>query len=141
MNLQPEVKREAKRVAFIIGVLWLLMLALCFLLRGLVPYDIWNCKTALSSFIGSAVSVLNFLILGFTVQKASGSYDEDNKDRSRQILQASYRRRMLIMFIWGVLTLALPCFNAAGLVPLLFPGIAVKLLAAEAVISQNKEKR
>ena len=54
-------------------------------------------------------------------------YLEDEAD-ARAMMKASYSRRMLMQGCWVVLAIILPCFQfAAGLIPLLFPGIGIKI--------------
>lgn len=43
-------------------------------------------------------------------------------------MQASYSQRNLMQMLWAILAIVLPCFQfAAGILPLLIPGTAIKL--------------
>ena len=42
-------------------------------------------------------------------------------------MKASYTQIMMLQVVWGILAIAVPCFQfAAGLLPLLFPNIVIK---------------
>ena len=60
------------------------------------------------------------------VQKAVSETDEAGAKRR---MQASYSQRNLMQMLWAVLAIVLPCFQfAAGILPLLIPGTAIKLM-------------
>ena len=51
---------------------------------------------------------------------------EDDKQAAAK-MKASYSQRMMLQLIWGVLAIAVPCFQfVAGILPLLFPNIVIK---------------
>ena len=78
----------------------------------------------LAGFIGGMVAVLNFFLMGLTVQKIVSM--EDDKQAAAK-MKASYSQRMMLQLIWGVLAIAVPCFQfVAGILPLLFPNIVIK---------------
>ena len=55
---------------------------------------------------------------------------EDDKQAAAK-MKASYSQRMMLQLIWGVLAIAVPCFQfVAGILPLLIPGTAIKLVGA-----------
>ena len=78
--------------------------------------------------------------MGLTVQKVAAETDEG---RARQRMQVSQRQRTLLMLAWGVVALAAPCFNgAAGIIPLLFPSMVIKiyyLTIGKAKLAQEKK--
>ena len=80
-----------------------------------VPFDY---TVILGGLGGGAVAVLNFFLMGLTVQKAAACEDEGS---ARMRLKASYSQRMLLQLGWGIAAIIAPCFQfAAGLLPLLF---------------------
>ena len=80
---------------------------------------------ATGGICGGIVAVLNFFLMGVTVQKVT---DLENEADARNMMKASYSRRMMMQGVWVVLAILLPCFQfAAGLIPLLFPGIGIKI--------------
>ena len=69
--------------------------------------------------------MLNFFLMGLTVQNVASAADED---LARRKMKASYSQRMMMQMIWGILAVAAPCFNyVAGLLPLLFPSLGIKI--------------
>ncbi len=124
-KLQPAVKRETKNVAVstAVGVLlmWLVYAVLHAAMPDKVPFDY---TVILAGIGGGAVAVLNFLWLGVTVQKAAAAGADDARLR----LKASYSQRMLFQMLWAVAAIVAPCFHfVAGLLPLLFPSVGIKI--------------
>lgn len=125
-DLAPAVKKETRNVA-------------CYTLAGAVlltagfavgnhflperiPFD-WT--VVLGALAGSAVAILNFFLMGVTVQKVTQTEDET---RARAQMRLSYTYRLLMQMAWVIAALAAPCFQmAAGIAPLFFPSIGIKL--------------
>lgn len=64
-----------------------------------------------------------FFLMGLTVQKVASGTDED---AARLKMKASYSQRMLLQMLWVILAIVAPCFQfAAGIAPLLFPGVGI----------------
>lgn len=126
-DIQPAVKKETKRVALITAsgtlVMWIVFFALHMGMPEKVPFDY---TVILGGLCGSLVAVLNFFLMGLTVQKVAASEDEA---AARMRMKASYSQRMLIQMLWVVIAIAAPCFQfVAGILPLLFPGTGIKLV-------------
>ena len=120
-KVQPAVKKETKNVAIytVVGVvvMWVGFLILHLIWPEKIPFDY---RVILGGIGGGAVAVLNFFLMGMAVQKAVSETDEAGAKRR---MQASYSQRNLILAI------VLPCFQfAAGILPLLIPGTAIKLM-------------
>ena len=133
-NVAPAVRKETKRVAVITAIGVVIMLAvfavLHFTMGDKVPFDY---RVILGGICGGAVAVLNFFLMGLTVQKVADTEDEG---MARQMMKASYTRRMLLQIGWMILAIMAPCFQfAAGLVPLLFPSLGLKILSVMGKIS------
>lgn len=126
-EIQPAVKKETKRVAAAVAVelalMWIIFGVLHFTMPDKVPFDY---RVILGGLGGGAVAVLNFFLMGLTVQKVAASTDEDS---ARLRMKASYSQRMLLQMAWVIAAIVAPCFQfAAGIIPLLFPGTAIKLM-------------
>ncbi len=75
---------------------------------------------------GGAVAVLNFFLMGMAVQKKQ--CPRQTRRGAKRRMQASYSQRNLMQMLWAILAIVLPCFQfAAGILPLLIPGTAIKL--------------
>lgn len=126
-NLQPAVKKETKRVAMytIVGVIimWAAFLILHLIFPGKVPFDY---TVILGGIGGGFVAIMNFLLMGITVQKVAADPDEEH---ARLTMRNSYARRNMLQLFWGMLAILVPAFQfVAGILPLLFPGFGIKLM-------------
>ena len=135
-DLAPAVRKETKRVAVMTAVgvilMWVIFAAGHAIAPGRIPF---NWTVLLGGLCGGAVAVLNFLMMGITVQKAASAPDEDS---ARLRVRASYSRRMMMQMLWVVLAIVLPCFQfAAGILPLLFPSTGIKILALTGRINSS----
>lgn len=124
-DVQPAVKKETKRVAVstTIGVIlmWIGFAVFHLIFPEKVPLDY---TVFLGGIGGGIIAVLNFFLMGLTVQKVASTSDEE---MARMRMKASYSRRMMLQMLWVVIVIAAPCFAlVAGLLPLLFPGFGIK---------------
>lgn len=126
-NIQPAVKKETKKVALSTAAGVFLMWIVFFVLHMIQPDGIpFDYTVILGGIGGGAVAVLNFFLMGLTVQKVAAA---ETEDLARSQMKASYTWRTFMQIIWIVMAIALPCFHfVAGLAPLLFPGIGIKIL-------------
>lgn len=84
----------------------------------------WDYTVLLGNLISGAIGVINFLLLGFTVQKAL-TYGNDPK-KAGNLMKLSQAARLLLMGGVAVLGATLDCFNLwATLIPLLFPRLSM----------------
>lgn len=125
-DIQPTVKKETQKVAAatLMGVLlmWSGFAAGHAVLPGKIPLDY---TVFLGGIGGGGMAVLNFFLMGLTVQKAAAS---DEKKTAGKRMKVSYSRRMLLMMGWAAAAAAHPGFSTtAGLMPLLFPGMGIKI--------------
>lgn len=125
-DVQPAVEKETKKVAAstLIGVIlmWIGFAVFHFIFPEKVPFDY---TVFLGGIGGGIVAVLNFFLMGLAVQKVAATEDEE---MARMRMKASYSRRMLLQIIWIIAVAVAPCFAlVAGLLPLLFPSIGIKL--------------
>lgn len=126
-NVQPAVKKETKKVAAstVTGVviMWIVYAVLHGMMPGKVPLDY---TVFLGGICGGIIAVLNFFLMGLTVQKVAAT---ENEDAARSRMKASYSQRMMIQMLWIVAAIVAPCFHfVAGIVPLLFPGMGIKIM-------------
>lgn len=125
-NVQPAVKDETKKLAISVSVCVVLMVAVFFILNWFMPEKVpFDYTVILAGVIGGFVAVLNFFLMGLTVQKVVVVEEED---RAKAQMRASYTQRMLMQMLWVVLAIVLPIFQMiAGILPLFFPGIWFKI--------------
>jgi len=125
-NVQPAIKTETKKVAVGTGICLVIMWVVFFVLHMFLPEKVpFDYTVILGGICGGFVAVLNFFMMGLTVQKVVDTADED---AAKLKMKSSYSRRMLMQMVWGILAITLPCFHlVAGVAPLLFPSIAIKV--------------
>lgn len=110
------VIKETKYIASWVIILSVIMEAF-FLIIGM-----WDYKVLLGNIFGGTIAVINFLLMGITVQKAVMK-DEKGAAASMKLSQTL---RNLMLLIAAVLAITLPFFNgAAAIIPLFFPRIAI----------------
>jgi cytochrome c biogenesis protein CcdA len=133
-ELQPAVKKETKNVAIYTVVGVVLMWIVFGVCHGVMPEKIpFDYTVVLGGIGGGVIAVLNFFLMGLTVQKVASTQDEDT---ARARMKASYSQRMMLQTLWIVAAIAIPCFQfVAGLLPLLFPGFGIKLTG---ILNRNK---
>ncbi len=114
----PTVVKETKYIAAWIGIFSLIMQAV-FLLIGR-----WNLTILLGNLWGSSVMILNFFLMGLSIQKAVGQEESEAK----KIIKTSQTLRTFFLFVMLVIGVVIPWFSTlAVIIPLIFPRIAVAL--------------
>ena len=117
-KIDPVVLRETVYVAAWVIVLSALMEAV-FLVGGW-----WDMTVLWGNLLGGGAIMLHFFLLGITVQNALKKEQKEAKD----LMKLSLTLRNLLLVAAAVIGFLFDCFNIiALLVPMLFPGIAVKL--------------
>ncbi len=126
-SIQPAVKKETKNVAIYTGIGVILMWIVFGVLHMIMPEKVvFDLNVILGGIGGGLIAVLNFFLLGLTVQKVAAAEDEEI---GRKLMKSSYSQRMMLQAVWMVVAIAAPCFQfVAGLVPLLFPGAGIKIM-------------
>jgi len=115
-KIDETVLKETKFIAFSTLILSALMQAV-FLIIGK-----WDITVLFGNLLGGGLAVLNFFLMGLTVQKAV-MLDEKEAKNSIKISQTY---RTLLMIVVAALGVALSCFNTwAVIIPLFFPRIAI----------------
>lgn len=115
-SISSAVRKETKYIAVCVVILSIIMQVVFLVLRR------WDYRVLLGNVLSGAVAVLNFLLMGITVQKA---LEKDEKSAKAQ-MRASQSFRTLLQFIAAAVGAAAPIFNTAtAIIPLFFPRIAI----------------
>lgn len=118
MKIDRTVIKETRYIALVVLLLSVVMEGV-FLVAGLFDYTV-----ALGNLLGAATAILNFFLMGLSVQKALGKEEKD----ARNVLRVSMLYRNMMIVAVAALGAFLPCFNVfALLIPLFFPRIAIAL--------------
>ena len=119
---QETVLRETKRIA--VGVFSMLAI----MLVVYAAMGRFSLAVVLGGLIGSLYAVINFLLLGMTVQKVA-EMREGNEELARMQMKSSYNMRMVIMILLIVVAFALPFVDGlACMIPMLFPRLTILVL-------------
>lgn len=117
-KVDAAIKKETLYIAVIVLLLSVLMQAV-FLIIGK-----WNYTVLLGNLLSGFFAVLNFFLMGLSVQSAVKMEEKDAKTT----IKASQSLRMFMLFAVAAVGVLLPCFHTlAVLIPLLFPRIAIAL--------------
>ncbi len=115
-KIDPAVRRETGYIALCTLILSAVMEAV-FLIAGR-----WDLPVLLGNILGAAAAVLNFLLMGLTVQKAVDREEAEAKAS----MKLSQSVRMVMLFAVAAAGVGLSIFNGiAVIVPLFFPRVAV----------------
>ncbi len=127
-DIQPTVKDETKKLAIATGIMLVIMVFSFFILHQISPDSVpFDYTVILGGIGGSIVAVLNFFLMGVTIQDA---LDDGNPDSVKARVKSSYKYRMMMQVVWIVVAILVPFVQmAAGIIPLLFPGIWYKICA------------
>ena len=129
-KISPALAKEVKNVIIYVIIGLVILFGVVFLLMQIFPEmketpDFAYWRVALGGVGGGFIAVLNFFLMGLTVQKVAS---DTNPDRARNRLKLSYTYRYLMQIAWIVIAILVPCFNyITGIVPLLFPSFGIKL--------------
>ena len=109
-NVQPAVKKETKKVAIGTFICVALMWAVFGIGHAVMPQKIpFDYTVILAGLIGGIVAVLNFFLMGMTVQKVVSM--EDDKQAAMK-MKTSYSQRMMFQLLWEFLQLLLRAFSS-----------------------------
>ncbi len=117
-KIDETVLKETKYIAAWIFIFSVLMQAIFLVISE------WNYTVLLGNLLSAVFAVLNFFLMGITVQKA---LDKDEKE-AKTLVKVSQLYRSLMILVVTVIGVALPCFNTvAVIVPVFFPRIAIAM--------------
>ena len=115
-KIDKTVLRETRYIALWVVIFSVIMEAVFLIINQ------WDYTVIFGNLLSATVAILNFLLMGITVQKAVVKEEKDAKST----MKVSQNLRILGLFVVAVIGAALPCFNTyAVLIPLLFPRVAV----------------
>ena len=119
MKVDATVKRETAYIAvgtFLLG----MITQAVFLVIGK-----WGYTVLLGNILSWALGVLNFFLMGLTVQKALGKDEAE----ARKLMKASQIYRQMLVMLGAVIGLILPRVFSIWtvIIPLVFPRIVISL--------------
>lgn len=137
-KIQPAVKKETINVTIYTSILTVLSWIVFFIVHLAFPDSIsfdhpifggmFDYTIFTGGIAGAFIAVLNFFLMGLTVQKVASDTDED---RAKKRMKMSYTYRYLMQIVWIIICIFAPCFQiVAGILPLIFPGIGIKFFGA-----------
>ena len=117
--LDPVVKKETVFIAAWVLILCVLMNAVFLVLSQ------WNLTVLFGTLLGGSTAVLNFLLMGLTVQSA---VTKDEKE-AKTLIKTSQSLRLVMQLAAVVIAAAIPAaFHLwAAVIPLLFPRVAMMI--------------
>ena len=84
----------------------------------------WDYTVLLGNLLSGVAGILNFLLMGLTVQRAV----EREEKEAKQMMKLSGLMRTFLLFVVTVAGVLLPCFSIwTVLIPLFFPRVAIAL--------------
>lgn len=115
-KVDSTVLKETRYIALCVIIFSTLMQAV-FLVIGK-----WDYTVLLGNLLTAAASVLNFFLLGLTVQKAV----EKEEKEAKNTIKLSQIYRTLFLFVVLVIGIVFSCFNTwAVIIPVFFPRLAI----------------
>lgn len=120
MKVEKVVKQETLYIG-VCGLIFSILMQAVFLIGHW-----WNWSVLWGNLLGFGISWLNFFLMALTVQIAVAHSAEDAK----RIMRKSQSKRSLLLIVAMAVICMVDCFDLwAGLIPFLFPRIAVGLRA------------
>ena len=117
-NSNSAVIRETKYILFFTLALSIPMQAIFIVLK------IWDITVLLGNLLSGGFAVLNFYLMGKTVEKAVQKEEKE----ARVVIRRSQSLRQLMLFVVVGIGALVPIFNIwTSIIPLLFPRIAIAL--------------
>lgn len=115
-KVDPTVRKETGYITCWVLILSVVMHAVFFFLKS------WDMTVLWGSLLGVFAAVLNFFLMGLTVQWVLGLEEKEAKTKIR----LSQQLRTLMLLAFCTLGAVLPCFHLVAVaVPQLFPRIGV----------------
>ncbi len=119
-KIDAAVLKETKYIS-----IWVLVLS-ALMQAGFLVIGKWDHTVLLGNVLSGIAVVLNFFLMGITIQNA---LEKDEKD-AKSAMKLSQTYRFLFLIIVLVIGAAVPCFNIwAVVIPMLFPRIAIAFRA------------
>ena len=120
-RMQKIDKTVARETVYIAAVTFVLSVAMQMVFAVIHR---WDYTVLLGNILGFVAAVLNFFLMGITVQKAVVMSPEDAKKR----VKLSQSLRLMMLGLFAIVAGVFKCFSLISFViPLLFPRIGVTL--------------
>ena len=117
-KIDPTVRRMTVYIAACVLVLSAMMQVVYLVIRA------WNATVLWGNLLGAFAAVLNFFLMGLTIQKSLSFSEEDAK----KFIRVSQSLRMLMILVFCAIGAALPCFDLLAVVlPQFYPRIGTML--------------
>lgn len=130
MKIDGTVKKETAYVAIAEAVLIAVMLAVYLIISK------FTLNVLFAALTSGAVAVLNFFVMGLTVQKAVTV--DDDSDR-RKLIRASQLVRLLVMGVVVIVCAVFPKFDIFALfIPLFFPRLFAQARGIYGAVKDGK---
>lgn len=128
MKIDPTVRKETVYVSVVTLILSMLMESVFLIIRQ------WQLSVLFGNLAGAGIGILNFFLLGLSVQKAVKA----DEKRAKEILKASHALRFALMAVLVIIAVVIPSvFNIwATLISLLFASTAV---FTRALVNKSKK--
>ncbi len=133
-RLSDEIKREISYITAWIVILSAVMQGVILILHffGVAK---WNYTCALGNLLGAVFSVLNYVILGFTVENAVNKEEK----KAQASIRVSRMLRNLMIAVIVIIGIYAPVFNVWTVaLPFFFPKIGI-VLRSKFMEKQNNE--
>ena len=133
-KIDATVLKETRYILLWVLLLSALMEAVFLIVGSCTSFFSWDYTVLLGNLLGGAAGVLNFLLMGITVQRA---LTKDEKE-AKTAMKLSILYRFLLLVAVALVGALVPCFNIfAVLIPLFFPRIAI---AFRPLFDKKKDK-
>ena len=130
MKIDGTVKKETAYVAIAEAILIAVMLAVYLIISK------FTLNVLFAALTSGAVAVLNFFVMGLTVQKAVTV--DDDSDR-RKLIRASQLVRLLVMGVIVIICAVFPKFDIFALfIPLFFPRLFAQARGIYGAVKDGK---
>lgn len=130
MKIDGTVKKETAYVAIAEAILIAVMLAVYLIISK------FTLNVLFAALTSGAVAVLNFFVMGLTVQKAVTV--DDDSDR-RKLIRASQLVRLLVMGVVVIVCAVFPKFDIFALfIPLFFPRLFAQARGIYGTVKDGK---
>lgn len=117
-KIDPTVKRMTAYIALCVLILSLLMQAVYLVIGA------WNATVLWGNLLGGGAAILNFFLMGLTIQKSLSFSEEDAK----KFIRVSQSLRMLMLLVFCAIGAAAPIFDLLAVVlPQFYPRIGTML--------------
>lgn len=115
-KIDTTVKKETLYITVCTVILSALMEAVFLIVRK------WDYTVLTGNLLGGTAAVVNFFLMGLTVQKAVGQ----DAEQAKQTVRLSQTLRLIGLLVVAVIGVAVPVFHyLAVLIPLFFPRVGI----------------